>query len=340
MKHISSFLSFIIVFLLSACHNKENYSDKGPIETDIMRVECANSVTVNTYVGKVEESTSLQLRFPLGGKVNTVNVKKGQRVRQGELIATIDDTQQRNALKAAQATLNQAQDAYERLKHVYEEGALAEVKWIDCQTKLQTAKAATDAAQQQLKDCKLYAPQSGIIEECDLRTGQQLLPGQTAVKLINTDGVQIVFPVPETEISTINTGDKAEIIVPALNDLRLEGTIGEKDMLGNSLTHSYNVKIQVPNKGNMLMSGMMCKVSCTSSKTAGYIIPAKCVQTMQNGISVWVVKNGTAHRQTVASSAYVKGGILIDNGLEEGDTVITSGYQKLYEGARVKGKQE
>ncbi|MBR1809105.1 MAG: efflux RND transporter periplasmic adaptor subunit [Paludibacteraceae bacterium] len=338
MRHKFSIILILWAVLLPACQHTDKDSGRQPIEVETMRIDSAEAVNMNTYVGKVEEGTSLQLRFPLGGKITSVRAKKGQRVRQGELLATTDDTQPRNALQTAEATLAQAQDAYERLKQVYEQGALAEVKWIEIKTQLQKAKATADAARQQVNDCKLYAPQNGIIEECDLRTGQQLLPAQTAVTLINTDGVQIVFPVPEKEIAAIRAGDKAEITVPALDDLRLTGTIGEKDMLSNPLTHSYNAKIYISNKDGMLMPGMMCKVACLGSRVTGYVIPASCVQTMQYGISVWVVKEGKAIRRSVTSSAYVKGGILIDSGIEQGNIIITGGYQKLYEGAEVREK--
>ena len=335
MRHLYSFIILFSLLLLPACQHKEKYESRKPISVQVMRVEASEAVNINTYIGKVQEATSLQLRFPLGGKITSVKVKKGQQVKQGELLATTDDTQQQNALTTAQATLAQAQDAYNRLKKVYEQGALAEVKWIEIQTQLQKAKATADAARQQVSDCMLRAPQSGIIEDCDLHVGQQLLPGQTAITLINTDGVQIVFAVPENEISTITIGSSADITVPALSDLKLTGTIHEKDMLSNPLTHSYDAKISISNKDGKLMPGMMCKVACQSSQLTGFVIPAHCVQTMQDGNMVWIKKNGKASRQQISSSAYVKGGLLIDNGLQEGDTIIVSGYQKLYEGAEV-----
>lgn len=300
-----------------------------------MVVDSTESVDINTYVGKIEEGSSIQLRFPLGGKVTSVNVRKNQHVKKGDILATTDNTQQQNALTTARATLRQAQDGYERAKKVYEEGALAEVKWVEIQTQLEKAKATAAAAEQQVKDCILRSPESGIIEECDLRVGQQLLPGQTAIRLINTDGVQISFPVPENEISKIHTGTEAEIIVPALSDMRLKGVVGEKDMLSNPLTHSYNAKITISNKSGELMPGMMCKVHLLDQRKTGFVIPSRCVQTTQNGISVWIVKSGRAERKLVSSSTYVRGGVLIDNGIEKGDTVIIGGYQKLYEGAEV-----
>ncbi len=327
-------VGLLIAGLTSSCKRHEQYSSyRKPISVSVSVVDSIQSSITHNYVGKIEESTSLALRFPLGGKITSVSVRKNQHVRQGQVLATVDDTQPRNALNTAKATLEQAQDGYNRLKKVYEQGALAEVKWVEIQTQLQKAKSTVSAAEQQVSECVLRAPQDGIIEECDLRVGQQLLPSQPAIRLINTDGVEISFPVPEKEISAVSIGDEAEIIVPALNDLKLSGRVTEKNMLSNTLTHSYDAKISLRNEGQKLMPGMMCKVHIESKGMKGFIIPANCVHTQHNGIAVWIASNGKAHRRPITSSAFVQGGILVESGLEPGDSIITSGYQKLYENA-------
>ena len=338
---ITAFVAVCLLLLTGGCQRKTDYSAyRKPVGVTILVTDSLPSTVMNTYVGKVEESTSLALRFPLGGKVTSVNVKKNQQVRQGQILATTDNTQQQNALATTRATLSQAQDAYNRLKKVYDEGALAEVKWVEIQTQLQKAKSAVSAAEEQLKDCIIRAPQDGIIEECDLKVGQQLLPSQTAIRLINTDGVEVSFPVPEKEISDLHIGDEAEIIVPALSDLQLTGRVSGKNMLSNTLTHSYDAKIALRNKDGMLMPGMMCKVHIKGMGKTGYVIPANCVHTRLDGIAVWLIKDGKATRRAITSKEFVEGGILVDSGLEKGDSIITSGYQKLYEGAEIKVTNE
>ncbi len=327
-------LFLAVILLMPACQKRENYSAyRKPVPVGVMVAASSQAEPSLTYIGKVSEGASLSLRFPLGGKVTGVYVHTGSRVREGELLAKVDDTQQRNAYNSAKATLEQAEDGYRRLKKVYDEGALAEVKWVEIQTQLQKAKSTFSAAEQQLRDCSLHAPQSGVIEQCDLHTGQQLLPSQSALKLINTEGVEVVFSVPEREIQTLHTGDKAEVVISALNDKIVEGKVGEKSMTGNLLTHSYEAKIALPNKGGELLPGMMCKVRLLKNRHTGFVIPASCVQTRQQGKAVWVIKDGKATRKDVKTAIYVDGGVLVTSGIEEGDTIVTTGMQKLWQGA-------
>ena len=80
---------------------------------------------------------------------------------------------------------------------------------------------------------------------------------------------------------------------------------------------------------------MVCKVTLDQPGTAGFIVPAKCVQTRPEGLSVWVVKNGKAQHRIITSSEFVANGVLVSSGLNPGDTVITTGIQKLYTNAIV-----
>ena len=81
---------------------------------------------------------------------------------------------------------------------------------------------------------------------------------------------------------------------------------------------------------------MVAKVKMQFPALGGIVVPAECVLTLPEGTALWVVKNGTAQHAMVQVSDFIKSGVLINKGLSVGDTVIVSGYQKLYTGAKVK----
>lgn len=99
------------------------------------------------------------------GTVKKIYVDLGERVTQGKLIAEIDPTSIRSSYDAAKSTLEQAEDAYKRMKLLHDKGSIAEMKWIEVQSKLQQARSMEEVARKNLKDCKLYAPYSGVISE-------------------------------------------------------------------------------------------------------------------------------------------------------------------------------
>lgn len=94
-----------------------------------------------------------------------MHVHLGQQVNAGQLIATLDPTSMQNSYQAAQAVLEQAEDAYRRMKELHDKGSLPDMKWVEVQSKLEQARSMEQIAKRKLDDCRLYAPFSGIIAE-------------------------------------------------------------------------------------------------------------------------------------------------------------------------------
>ena len=306
-----------------------------PVNVRISIVDASSSQVTRTYVGEVEENSSLSLRFATAGTVEQVYVREGDQVRKGDLLASVDKQKAHNAHDAAKAALAQAEDGYTRLKQVYDQGSIAEVKWVEMQTNLEKARSMEAIARKQLNDCDLYAPCDGIIGSCNAKIGANLLPGQSAMTLLDVTRVQVVFTVPENEIASIALGDQGSIEVPALNNQTFTGKIGDRSLTANRMAHTYKVKIALDNNRRQLLPGMVCKVHLVQPNTDGFVIDGKAVQTRPDGLGVWCVSQGRAVRRMVEAGQFVANGVLITGGLTQGDTLIVEGQQKLYEGAVV-----
>lgn len=322
----------------TACKKTVPTQERAAIPVQVMVVDTVSGGMTHTYVGEVEENLSVAVSFPMGGRVERVYVREGDRVREGQILATINRTNAQNAYNSAKASLDQAEDAYKRLKKVYDQGSLAEVKWVEIQTTLEQARSMEQIARKQLDDCTLTAPVAGVVGSCNAKAGGSLLPGEPAVTLLDMGKVSVTFSVPESEISTVNVGDEATVCVPALDNRLLTGRITDRSVSASRVSHSYQVKIAFPNPDKSLMPGMVCKVLLNQSDNQGFVIPAKCVQTRPEGLSVWVVENGRAQHRLITSSEFVANGVLVSSGLHPGDTVITAGMDKLYLNAELRMK--
>lgn len=112
---------------------KEEKSEVAPVTVKVT-LPRDNKNAENTYSGVVEEETGSPLSFQVPGIIESLPVKVGQRVVAGQLIATVNATSLRESYNAAKATLTQAQDAYSRMKQMYERGSLPEIKWVEAQS--------------------------------------------------------------------------------------------------------------------------------------------------------------------------------------------------------------
>ena len=323
---------------LTSCHNKNKYAylkdQELPVEIEVVGVG-SNKVT-NTYVGEIVAKTSIPLIFPLGGQITSLQVKSGQTVREGKVIATVDDTQAKAMLESAKAMLNQAEDGYRRLKPLHEQGGLSDVKWVEMETNVQKARSMVISSRKRYEECTLRAPQKGTINLNDVEVGQQLSPGQPIGELLDLDGKKATFTVPESEIGALLHGEKLTVTLPALEQ-SFEATVDEKSFVATRLAHTYKVTAVLKDNKDVqnLLPGMVCRVMVENKQVKGYIISAGCVQTQQSGHSVWVLRNGRAERTMIEIAEFVESGVLVSSGLHEGDTIISKGFQKMYNGARI-----
>lgn len=332
---------FFVLLLFPGCKQvrKQERFELKPVSVEVVETQACVSDNRRVYVGEIETGTQINLTFPLGGKLKQLAVKNGDVVKKGCLIARIDDQQQQAALRNAKAQLAQAKDACERVKKVWEQGAVAEVKWIEMQTKLEQAQSLYDMAQKNLDDCTLTAPVNGQIDGLQMSVGQQLAPEQRLCSIVALQNVSIRFSVPENEVRTIKKGQPCTAVVSAIGEDEFEGEISEIGLTANRLSHSYEVTMLLHKRHASLLPGMVCKVLVDAAPSSGMVIPAACVQIHPEGPVVWVVgEDDIVTRRPVKVSEYVKNGVLVSEGLNMGEKVVVKGYQKLYDGAQVEIK--
>ena len=284
----------------------------------------------------MSSEVEIPLVFVYGGTLVELYVHNGQAVRQGDIIAKVDDTSAKSLHETALATLRQAQDGYERLKKVYDDGGISEVRWVQMETDLEKARQSEISTRKHLEQCTLYASQDGVISMDKHLVGENVSPMRTFCRIIDLRKMNVEFSVPEREIQFVKKGDVAFADIPSLGLKNIELEVVDKSIVANSFGHTYDVKTRVvSDNAKEILPGMVAKIRMTATALSGIVIPSSCVQTVADGIAVWVVENGKAFRRNIVPSDFVKNGVIVKSGLNHGDTIVTAGYQKLYNGAKV-----
>ena len=335
------FLMLLSVLLLGSCGGKKELNVKAPTRVKTQAVSPGMVDNAQTYVGIVEEREATAVSFTSMGVIKRMLVNEGQAVSKGQLIAEMDDTQARNLLSGAEAQMTQANDVLERYKMLHDNGSLPEVKWVEVQSKVAQAKSQLEVARKTLADCRLIAPVSGIIGKKMIGAGETAMPSQAVVSILDISTVKVKVAVPEAEVGGINANTPTSIMVEAING-SYQGGLIEKGVQADALTHTYDVRINVQNGDRKLLPGMVANVSLTpgpSPKGEGSncTLPVTAVQQKADGtLFVWTVaKDSTAHRTIVTTGETQGNRIAISSGVENGQRVVTEGYQKLSEGTRV-----
>ena len=327
------------VMLISSCTSKKEQNTKAPTRVETEVVSTAMNASGQSYVGMVEECEATAVSFTGMGVVKRMLVNEGQAVSRGQLIAEMDDTQARNLLSGAEAQMTQANDALSRYKMLHDNGSLPEVQWVEIQSKVAQAKSQYEVAKKNLADCRLIAPVSGIIGKKLVGAGETAMPSQAVVTVLDINKVKVKVAIPEAEVSDITASTPSVINVEAAQKQVSGGKI-EKGVQADALTHTYEIKINVQNADRKLLPGMVASVRFNGQLTIDngqLFLPVTSVQRRADGsMFVWTVaKDSTAHRTTVTTGNTQGNRITIDSGIENGQRVVTEGYQKLSEGTKV-----
>ena len=331
---------------LTACGSPDTKrTEQKALRVRTMVVMPQNGYTTSRYVGTIRSIRETPLSFQSAGRVVHIAMQNGDRVKQGQVIATIDDTQAQNMLRAAEAAYKHAEDGFNRARQIHEKGVITDQKMVEVESQLEQAKSAHEAAKQQLDECALTAPYNGIVSGLSLEKGQTVIPGTQICTVQDVSGFCVLFTVPEAEINglTVNGERLAGVVECAAVDTVLPIRIVEKNLAANVLTHTYDVKATIQGGADILVPGMAAvvkvngKPSAINDQPSDIIIPAKCVLMKPEGATVWVAEQGRAVRRAVTIDGYMASGVRVSEGLKAGDSLIIEGYQKLYNNCKVIG---
>ncbi len=328
----------ILLLGIFACSREKGIQkEEKIIAVKINELSTSQRTDKKSYVGTVEESVAVSLAFSGTGTVEQVFVSEGQKVSEGQLLAALNATTANNSYQLMLAKQQQAQDAYNRLVKVHKNGSLPDIKLVEVETGLQQAKLMTAVAKKNLDDCRLYAPRNGVIATRNIEVGSSVMPGITAFKLISINKVNIKISVPENELVSITEGQTAEVVVTALDNAVFTGKVEMKGIAANPLTHTYEAKIGINNPLSQLMPGMICKVSLfNETSISDIVVPFRTIRVSTDGSRyVWLADGGVAKRRYVKTGCFANNGIVVTEGLSEGDKLIVEGFQKISEGSKI-----
>lgn len=305
-----------------------------PVSVTAIRVGRSESVSSTRLVGRVEPGKSAVISSQWPGTLEKVNVRKGQKVDRGSILAIIDAQGVKSSYDAAMASLNQAEDALQRVQKIYGNGSVSEIKLLDIKTQYAKAAAAAESAREALEDCSVKAPFGGVIGEIFVEQGVKLGAMTPLFEILDNSRIEVHASIPENEYSRYPVGTGAEIEIPATGDI-VSATLAVKGIQASSLSHSYDLcfKTDVPAPG--IMPGMTCKVRIKSALgKKNIVIPASAVKTDAQGRYVWCCENSVVQKRHITTGEYCADGVIVQTGLEEGDLVITRGARKVSSGMK------
>ena len=325
--------------LFTACGSG---SDENGTTHSVMTVQPiqVGGQSVKHFSGMVKEDAEISLGFKTAGQLQQIYVKEGDYVRQGQLLARLDDSDYLLGVQAAEAQYNQLHDEVARLEKLYAGKSISK-------NDLQKAQAGLEQVEVNLKNnrnkvdyTRLYAPQSGYVQSVNFEKAEMVNAGTGVFTLLSGGELQVEVNIP------------ASLYVQQAQMERYEGTVmGQTYPLqlvsitpkadNNQLYRAvFNLK-GVDRKEARVTSGMNVSVDiymAASSGQAGYQLPIHALFEDSGKSYVWVVQadSTVARREVQLSGTDETGNALVSSGLQGSEQVVKAGVNVLLEGEKVK----
>ncbi|HUR12431.1 MAG TPA: efflux RND transporter periplasmic adaptor subunit [Flavitalea sp.] len=272
----------------------------------------------------------------MAGQVRSVHIKEGDVVRKGQVLLKLDDAVVRQQIEQSKIQLAYLRDLYQRRKNLWDQNIGTEVELVSARNNVSNQERQLSLLNEQLSFTTVTAPVSGIAEKVTIHTGEVFTGAPTmGITIVNSTDLKATVNIPENYLSNVKKGTPVVVEVPDVNK-KFNTTISTISQVIGSASRGFLAEAKIPYESG-LRPNQVARIQIqdyTSSKAI--TVPLNTVQTDEKGKYVFVAmeENGKriARKKIVVLGEMYNDVIEIRTGLQEGDLVVTEGFQDLYEG--------
>jgi RND family efflux transporter MFP subunit len=276
------------------------------------------------FSGTLEGEEQANIVAKISERITVINVHVGDAVKAGQVLVELDKSGATSQYYQAQAGFNNAQKTYDRMKALYQEGAISQQTLDGTQTAYEVAKANFDAAKSAVE---LTTPIPGVVTAVNVSVGDLTVPGGVLITIAKIGRMKVDFDVSEIDLGSLPVGKAVQIYSEARPDAKVKGEIVQLSKSADVRSRTFQMKALFNNTpDNWFRPGMFCRVNVAiSSNDRSLVVPVTAV--VSDGITnrVFLVKGGRSYQQAVQLGVTDGKNTEILSGLSEGDMVVTTG---------------
>lgn len=359
MKYIINLLSIICVaMLLFSCGEEAKKEEKTIRPVKFQKVGFLGGENARTFSGTARTDKIIKLSFRSSGIITVLDLKLGQKVRKGELLAKLDNVQARlayeqsiTALNSAASQMNTAKLSLNRTRSLFEKGSAslsdfeaAKNSFKTAEESHKSAKRGVDIQQEQIRYGYIYASEDGTIASVAAEIDENVQAGQT-IGVLNSGGdMEISLGIPESAITGITEGMDVIVSFASLNGEKFAAKVTEVSPAVDSNTATYPVRIVLTSPSSELRSGMAANVTFDFAnhkvKNTTIAVPVHAIGEDSNGQFVFLIEEEgeivKVRKQQITIGKLSVEGFEVKSGLTAGQKIATAGLQTLLDGQEVR----
>ena len=344
MTLIAALLVCLPALLASGCHHEQPKEPNRPI-VKTMRLGMDQGTGERTYTAVIVARHEVQEAFRVGGRIEKRLVDVGDHVREGQVLAILDEKDLRYAMESAQAelraansNLGQAATDERRYSRLLSDRVVSQAEFDLKRLSADEARGRQERADRSLKlalsklgYAKLISSTDGVVTRVSAEAGQVVAEGQSVLTVARKGALEVQADIPERRLQDIQ-GTKAEVTLWSKPDVRYRAVLRETSPAADPATRTYAVRYSLPDADASVHLGMSAKLHLIETESAPTArIPATALFNQGQGPGVWIVnpENGRLTLTPVMVDHFSDRDAFVRGQFAQGDLIVMSGVQKL-----------
>lgn len=303
----------------------------GPVPVQAARPKLGPAVEAVYGTGTLEPVVMFPVAPKLAGRLRQLMVDEGSTVREGQVLADLDNRELSASVREWEARVNYSESQYRRAEDLYKNRVGSEAARDQARNELATARASLERARSLVAEMTLTAPVDGVIIRRDGEIGELIQAADPIFWMSCCGALRITAEIDEEDIRRVRAGQKVLVRADAFPDRVFEGRVAEITPKGDAVARSFRVRIALPNE-TPLMIGMTADTNIVVAERAtALLVPVTAV----NDGKLWLVRDGRAVRQEVTVGVAGDSQVEIRSGIGADDLIVIRPGDRLRAGRRV-----
>ncbi|MFC3194717.1 efflux RND transporter periplasmic adaptor subunit [Marinicella sediminis] len=310
-------------------------SEAVPVITSTANIE--NHASVVEALGTLRANESVTITSTVTELVTDIHFTDGQRVRQGDLLITMDTSDELALLAEEQARLAEAQRQVKRLQPLARQNTASKSALDTQQSLVSVSEARIEGINSQINKRRITAPFDGVVGLKNISVGALAQPGNELATLDDDTTMKMDFSVPEKHLSYLMAGLEITAQSQAFPGKMFNGTISSIDSRINPNTRAVQVRALIDNPEQLLKPGILMRIKLLTQQRESLLIPEGAVTSSGTNQSVFVINptDSTAQQVSIKTGSRYDGKLEILSGLDAGDQVVIHGNLRIQNGSQV-----
>ncbi len=341
MKKIVT-ITFLLLIVLSSCKKEEDKNEiEKAIPVRIVKVESKSTSIPIHSSGKLSSISETKLSFKTGGIVQHIFVEEGETVKRGQVLASLNLEEIQAKVNQAKVGFDKAERDFLRIEALYQDSVVTLEQFQNITSALEVAKANLQIANFNLNHSKIIAPTNGKILKRFVEENELVAPGTPVIILGRTGNTWIMrVGVTDKDIGKLKIGNKAKVKIDAFPNKLFDAIVTEIASAANPYNGTYEIELTIKTKVKKLISGMVANTEIFPDvRKKLKIIPVAALVNadgQQGSVFIPTENNTIAKKIKIEISSILNNSVVIKNGLDNIDKVITDGVEYLSDGERIR----